>query len=171
MKSSFFLQHVYQTHDSAATILIRILVSIVFIPEGIQKLAFAGILGSGRFASIGIPFPYFFGPFVGIIEITCGLLILIGLLTRLASIPLILTMLVAIISTKLPVLLGEHWWIFHLPEMSRYGFWSMMHEVRADTSMLFAALYLFIRGAGKVSFDKVIYRELSIKHHKPSNLR
>lgn len=159
-----FLYSIFKTSDSSATILIRILVSVVFIPEGIQKLAFAGVLGSGRFASIGIPFPYFFGPLVGSIEITCGLLILIGFLTRLASIPLIIVMIVAIISTKIPILLDEDWWIFHLPALSRYGFWSMMHELRADTSMLFASLYLFIRGAGQCSFDAWVYKECSARH-------
>ena len=165
------LQLIFKTNDSSATILIRILVSIVFLPEGIQKLIFSGLLGSGQFEHIGIPFPHVFGPFVGVIEVTCGLLIILGLITRLACIPLIIIMVVAIISTKIPILLGENWWIFHLPEMTRYGFWSMMHEIRADTSMFFAALYLFIRGAGKMSFDAVIYKELSAKKPRFSKTR
>lgn len=171
MKNLNIMRLIFQTHDSAATILIRILVSVVFIPEGIQKLIFSGMLGSGRFESIGIPYASILGPFVGVIEITCGLLILLGLITRLASIPLIIVMLVAIISTKITILLGENWWIFHLPELSRYGFWSMMHEVRADTSMLLAAIYLLIRGAGKWSFDASIYQVLSIQHHKKGDTR
>lgn len=171
MRNFSLVRLLYHTSDSSATILIRILVAVVFIPEGIQKLVFSGLLGSGRFASIGIPFPYLFGPFVGVIEIACGLFILLGYLTRIASIPLILTMLVAIVSTKIPILLGENWWIFHLPELSRYGFWSMMHKIRADTSMFFATLYLLIRGAGQWSFDAVIYKELHNKHHPFSEKR
>ena len=38
---------------------------IVFLPEGIQKLAFPEVLGAGRFAKIGIPYPEVMGPFVG----------------------------------------------------------------------------------------------------------
>ena len=166
-----WLRLVFRTNDSAVTILIRILVGIVFIPEGTQKLIFSGMLGSGRFESIGIPHAAIFGPLVGVIEITCGLLILLGLLSRFATIPLIIIMIVAIISTKIPILLGENWWIFHVQALSRYGFWSMMHEIRTDTSMLFAALYLLIRGAGQWSFDAWIYEAFSIKHHKFTNAR
>jgi uncharacterized membrane protein YphA (DoxX/SURF4 family) len=66
-------------------ILIRILVGWVFLTEGIQKFLFPAALGVGRFAKIGIPAPHFFAPFVGAVEITCGLLLIVGLLTRLAS--------------------------------------------------------------------------------------
>ena len=72
------------------------------------------------------------GPFVGAVETICGALIILGLFTRLASIPLIVIMIVAIVSTKIPILLGHDLWIFHLPKISRYGFWSMAHEARAD---------------------------------------
>jgi uncharacterized membrane protein YphA (DoxX/SURF4 family) len=90
------------------SILVRLLVGlVVFFPEGIQKLAFPDILGAGRFATIGIPYPNLMGPFVGGIETICGALIVLGLFTRLASIPLIVIMIVAIVSTKLPILL-EH---------------------------------------------------------------
>lgn len=92
-------------------------------------------------------------PFVGVTEITCGLLILFGLATRLAAIPLIIIMIVAIISTKIPIWLGHDWWLFHVAKFSRYGFWSMMHEIRADSSMLLASLYLLIRGGGQWSID------------------
>src|SRR6185369_9699181 len=89
-----------------AVILIRILVGGVFLSEGIQKFLFADENGVGRFAKIGIPSPGFTAPFVAAVEIVCAL-ILIGLLIRLASIPLIIDMLVAIASTKLPILLGH----------------------------------------------------------------
>ena len=68
----------------------------MFFPEGIQKLIFADILGAGRFANIGIPYPEVMGPFVGIVEIICGALIILGLFTRLAAIPPIVIMIVAI---------------------------------------------------------------------------
>src|SRR3984893_16469432 len=97
----------YQTQASGWVILIRLLVGlVVFLPEGLQKLIFPDILGAGRFANIGIPSPELMGPFVGIVEIICGTLIILGLFTRLAAIPLIIIMIVAIISTKVPILLG-----------------------------------------------------------------
>ncbi len=151
-----------QTHESGWTILIRLLVGVaVFFPEGIQKLIFPDILGAGRFEKIGIPFSDVMGPFVGIVEIVCGALIAAGLLTRLAAIPLIVIMVVAIISTKVPILLGQDFWIFHLPKFARYGFWSMMHETRTDFCMLLGSLYLLIVGAGAWSLDALLSRRRS----------
>ena len=99
------------------SILVRLLVGlVVFFPEGIQKLIFPDILGAGRFAHIGIPYPDIMGPFVGVVETICGALIILGLFTRFAAIPLIVIMMVAIVSTKIPILLGHDLWIFHLPE-------------------------------------------------------
>ena len=143
------------TRESGWTILVRLLVGlIVFLPEGIQKLAFPAVLGAGRFTKIGIPYPDLMGPFVGAVEIICGTLIIVGLLTRLAAVPLIIIMIVALISTKLPILLGHSVWMFHLSaDMKRLGFWSAMHESRADLTMLLGCVYLLIVGAGKWSLD------------------
>ena len=147
----------FETRAPGWSILVRLMVGlVVFLPEGIQKLLFPEILGAGRFADIGIPHPALMGPLVGWFEIVCGALILIGLLTRLASIPLIVIMLVAIVSTKVPILLGHEWWIFHLPKLARYGFWSMLHEARADFDMLLGLLYLLIVGAGAWSVDAAL---------------
>jgi putative oxidoreductase len=65
-------------------------------------------------------------------------------------------MIVAIVSTKVPILLGHDFWIFHLPKLPRYGFWSMMHEARADFDMLLGALYLLIEGGGAWSLDAAV---------------
>ena len=140
------------------SILVRLLVGlVVFLPEGIQKLMFPDILGAGRFARIGIPFPDLMGPFVGVVETICGSLIILGLFTRLAAVPLIIIMIVALISTKLPILLGHEVWMFHLAaDIKRTGFWSMMHEARADLTMLLGCLYLLIVGAGRWSLDALI---------------
>ena len=148
------------TQASASTILIRLSVGlVVFFPEGLQKLMFPDLLGAGRFARIGIPFPDAMGPFVGVVETVCGALIIIGLLTRLAAIPLIIIMIVAIVSTKVPILLGHDVWIFHLAhDVKRTGFWSAQHEARADLTMLLGSLYLLIRGGGRCSLDAAMAR-------------
>ena len=153
-----------QTRVSGWVILIRLMVGLaVFFPEGIQKLIFPELLGAGRFTRIGIPFPDLMGPFVGVVEIVCGVLIVVGFLTRLATIPLIITMVVAIISTKIPILLGHEFWIFHLPKFDRYGFWSAAHESRADLAMLLGCLYLLIDGAGRWSIDAVLSNRPALK--------
>jgi putative oxidoreductase len=129
------------TTAPASVILIRIAVGAVFLSEGIQKFLFPNELGVGRFIKIGIPAPEVMGPFVGTVEIVCGSLIIVGLLTRLAAIPLIIDMCVALISTKLPILLGYGFWRFSLSKLSSYGFWSMAHEARTDFAMLLGSIY------------------------------
>lgn len=136
-----------QTKSPArATILIRAIVGAVFLSEGTQKFLFPDALGVGRFMKIGIPSPEIMAPFVGVVEIVCGTLILIGLLTRLASIPLIIDMLVAIATTKIPML-------------AEGGFWKMAHEARTDWSMLLGSIFLLLVGAGKWSLDEFLKRK------------
>lgn len=151
------LSGLMRTRGEGATVLIRLLVGLaVFLPEGIQKLLFPDILGADRFAGIGMPIPEVLAPFVGVVEIVCGALIIAGFLTRLAALPLIVVMIVAIISTKLPILVGHDVAGFHVPKMQRYGFWSMAHEARADVVMLLGCLYLLIAGAGRWSIDAAL---------------
>ena len=133
--------------------LIRLMVGAVFFFEGVQKFLYPDALGVGRFAKIGIPAPELMGPFVGGVEIVCGALVLFGLLTRLAAIPLLINISVAIVSTKIPILLGHGFWTFTLSKLPRYGFLSMMHEARTDFSMLLALIFLLIVGAGAWSID------------------
>src|SRR5262245_27526037 len=91
------------TDAPASVVLVRLLVGAVFLSEGLQKFLFPDSLGAGRFAKIGIPYPEVMGPFVGTFEVACGALVLAGLLTRLAAVPLIIVMLVAITTTKVPI--------------------------------------------------------------------
>jgi putative oxidoreductase len=134
------LQKITATNAPTSVLLMRLVVGAVFLSEGVQKFLFPSELGVGRFVKIGIPSPAFFAPFVGVCEIVCGALILLGLLTRLAAVPLIIDMLVAIATTKLPMLVKS-------------GFWAMAHEARVDYAMLLGALFLLIVGAGAWSLD------------------
>jgi putative oxidoreductase len=142
-----------RTEAPAAVLLIRVMVGLVFLTEGIQKYLYPDELGAGRFVKIGIPAPGVMGPFVGGVEIVCGGLLILGLLTRLAALPLIINISTAIISTKVPMLLGHGYWGFTLAKLPRYGFLSMMHEARTDFSMLLGLLFLLIVGAGAWSLD------------------
>lgn len=142
-----------QTRAPAAVILIRLLVGLVFFEEGIQKFLFPAIQGAGRFVRIGIPAPTTMAYFVGAVEVICGALIVLGLFTRLAAIPLLIDISVAIAATKIPILLGHGYWRFHVPQLSRYGLWAMFSEARTDFSMLLGLLFLVIVGAGPWSFD------------------
>jgi putative oxidoreductase len=155
------IQRIVATSAPASVILIRLLVGAVFLAEGIQKFLFPAEVGAARFAKIGIPAPDLMGPFVGVVEILGGSLLLLGLLTRLAAIPLIINMAVAIISTKIPILLGHGFWGFSLRQLPYYGFWGMAHEARTDFSMLLGSLFLLIVGAGAWSIDRWLVSKAS----------
>jgi putative oxidoreductase len=131
------------TRAPAATILVRFMVGAVFLSEGLQKFIFPDALGVGRFIEIGIFAPHITAPFVGVCEILCGAMFLAGLLTRLAAITMIIDMLVAISTTKIPILVDQ-------------GFWKMAHEARVDYSMLLGCVFLLIVGAGPLSVDVVL---------------
>jgi len=152
------MRGLFITDAPAATILVRIMTGSVFLSEGIQKFLYPEDLGAGRFVKIGIPSPEMMGPFVGGCEIVCGVLLIVGFLTRLAAPVLLIDISVAIISTKIPVLLGHGFWGFSLMKLPRYGFWSMMHEARTDFSMWLGLLFLLIVGAGRWSFDARLMR-------------
>jgi putative oxidoreductase len=147
------IKRILSSHAPTSVILIRFVVGGIFLSEGVQKFLFPNDLGAGRFAKIGIPSPEVTGPFVGGVEIVCGALILIGLLTRLAAIPLVIDMLVAITTTKAPILLGHGFWRFSVSKLPSYGFWSMAHEARVDFAMLLGSIFLLIVGAGAWSID------------------
>ena len=147
------IRRIMATSAPQSVFLIRLVVGGVFLSEGIQKFLYPAENGVGRFARIGIPAPDVMGPFVGVVEIVCGTLILIGFLTRLATIPLIINMLVALLSTKVPILLGHGFWGFSLRNLPYYGFWGMLHEARTDLAMLCGSIFLLIVGAGLWSMD------------------
>ena len=139
------LRKILGTHAPAAVILIRLLVGGVFLSEGIQKFVYPEQLGVGRFTKIGIPNPEILAPVVGGFETTCGVLLLVGLFTRLAAIPLIVIISVAIWTTKIPML-------------EKTGFWAMAHEARTDYCMLLGGVFLLVVGAGVWSLDALVTR-------------
>ncbi|RXF67769.1 DoxX family protein [Arcticibacter tournemirensis] len=140
------LKKIIKTSPLPAVIIIRLMVGAVFLSEGIQKFIFADKLGAGRFEKIGLPEPDFLGYFVGTFEIACGLLVLLGFLTRLAAIPLLSIMLVALTATKVKLVAED-------------GFWSMLHDSRTDWSMLLGSIFLLIMGGGKWSIDRILWKK------------
>lgn len=131
-----------------AVILIRLLLGPIFVSEGIQKFLFPAELGIGRFGKLSIVYPSFSAPFVGVVEIACGILLLVGLLTRFATIPLLIIMCVAIFTTKFNVLVVS-------------GFWKFAHEARTDYSMIMCLIFLLLVGSGSASFDNEIIKKIN----------
>jgi putative oxidoreductase len=141
--TSRFNKIVFETSNDNRAILVRITVGLIFLTEGIQKYLFPGLLGTGRFLTIGFSNPAFWAYFTGTFEILCGTLIILGLMTRLAAIPLIIIMGTAFITTKIPILVHK-------------GVWPWAHEYRTDFAMTLLLIYLLIYGAGRLSFDSKI---------------
>ncbi len=143
----------------SAAVLIRLMVGAVFCSEGIQKFLFPATLGVGRFTTIGIPAPAAMAPFVGIVEIVCGFLVTIGLLTRFAVGPLIIDILVAIATTKIPL-----FW--------KSGFWAAAHEARTDYCMLIGLVFLLIVGPGPwaLDFRRAVRRRKRSGMHLPAGV-
>jgi len=145
-KFNLMTAKIIKTDNSKTTIIIRLIVGAVFLSEGIQKFLFPAIRGAGRFEKIGLPSPEFLGSFVGSFEIVCGILILLGLFTRFASIPLITIMLVAIATTKSDIYIEK-------------GFWEVLHASRTDWSMLLGSIFLLVKGGGFWSLDKRLMKD------------
>lgn len=141
-------KQILDTGSDSKIIFIRVIVGLIFISEGIQKYMVITMLGPAFFSEIGFSNPVFWAHFTGAFEISCGILILMGLLTRVASIPLLIIMIVAFITTKLPLLTTR-------------GFITFAHEYRIDFSLTVLLILLMIYGGGKWSVD---YNILKSKH-------
>jgi uncharacterized membrane protein YphA (DoxX/SURF4 family) len=122
----------------------RIIVGLIFLSEGIQKFILPELVGTGRFTKIGFTNPEFWASFSACFEITCGVLIVFGFLTRLASIPLFIIMATAFVTTKYPLVVEK-------------GFWIFAHEYRTDFAMTMLLLLLIRYGGGQYSLDKLFY--------------
>jgi uncharacterized membrane protein YphA (DoxX/SURF4 family) len=130
--------------QSRSILFIRLAVGLIFLTQGILKFTDVN-MGVNRFTRIGFPHPYFTAHFVGSFEVICGFLILIGLFTRVAAIPLLIVIITAIATTK-------------IPELSRanQGVWFMVSDARTDFAMFMSLLFLLRSGAGLWSCDALI---------------
>ncbi len=77
----------------------RLTLAIVFVQSGWGKLHnLAGV--TDYFTQLGIPYPALQAPFVSAMELLCGIALGLGLLTRLASLPIIVMMIVATLTAR-----------------------------------------------------------------------
>jgi putative oxidoreductase len=132
---------------NSSILFIRLAAGLIFFTQGILKFIDPK-MGVERFTRIGFPHPYFTAHFVGTFEIVCGALVLIGLFTRVAAIPLLIVISTAIATTKIPEL-------FH----ANQGFWFMVSDARTDFAMLCCLLYLIASGPGRLSLDQMRERQ------------
>ena len=139
----------FTTMDDKKVVLARIIVGLIFLSEGIQKFLFPGTVGTARFEKIGFDDPAFWSGFTATFEIVCGAFVLLGFLTRIASVPLLIIMLTAFVTTKWPLLIHK-------------GIWVMAHEYRTDFAMTLLLVYLLIAGGGRCSLDLKFFQTVRI---------
>jgi putative oxidoreductase len=125
--------------DDLAPLLARITVGVVFITSGWGKIHNLEQV-TAFFGELGIPAPAFQALFVSYVELVCGSALLLGLLTRLVAIPLMATMVVAIITAKAEEITGVA---------------DLLGTVEfAYVAMLFG---LVLTGPGKLSLDALLF--------------
>jgi putative oxidoreductase len=118
---------------------VRISLASVFIVTGWGKLHDLAKV-TGFFTELGIPMPAFNAGVVSIIEFVGGSLILVGLFTRLAAIPLALSMLVAILTARR----GDIDGVAALGAFNEFTYFACF-------------VWLLVAGAGAVSLDRVLF--------------
>ncbi len=129
-----------------APLAVRVVVGWVFLWSGWEKLQILPRMIE-NFRSWGIPAPEIVTPFVSGVEFVGGLLLLLGLLTRFAAVPMMIVMLVAIISAKasqidsLETLLGFE-----------------------EVSYLVMFSWLAIAGPGPISLDHLVLKAFRPNH-------
>lgn len=134
------LKRIQLTQGGFGVLILRLVLGAIFFKAGSGKL-FGWFGGHGLegaasfFQSLGIPAPHFQAVFVGGTEFLGGLALILGLLTRLAAIPLAITMIVAIFTAHRD---GD----FYYPLVILCGLVALM-----DT------------GAGKISLDGTLSRK------------
>ncbi len=144
------------TDGPRSILLLRLMAGGVFFWEGLLKFAYTN-QGVGRFTKLGIPYPHEMAVFIACLEIGGGLLLLCGLGTRLITIPFVIEMIVAILTTKISIFFGTS--PLGLPASPpRVGMWAVLHEIRADWAQLLITLFLLLNGPGRWSLDAVLRR-------------
>ena len=125
-------------------ILIRVIVGLVFLFEGLLKFLDPSAFGVARFAALGLPYPQYLAPAVGSLEIAGGLALLLSFYAGEAAIALMIIMAVAITTTKLPLLLGHPVGSFPLPAGAPTGWIAFLHEIRLEFAMFLGSLAIAI---------------------------
>jgi putative oxidoreductase len=144
------------TSGPRATIALRLMAGAVFFWEGLLKFAYAN-QGVGRFAKLGMPMPEVLAPAIAVLEIGGGLLLMSGLGTRLISVPFIIEMIVAMLSTKISLYLGTSP-LPAPPAPPIMGAWAVLHEIRSEYAQIMTCLYLLAAGPGPWSLDALLER-------------
>jgi len=147
------------TTGPKATLALRLMAGGVFFWEGLLKFVYVN-QGVGRFTKLGMPMPEVLAPAIAVLEIGGGLLLMSGLATRLISVPFIIEMIVAMLSTKISLYYGTSP-LPAPPSPPIMGGWAVLHEIRSEFAQVMTCLYLLAAGPGPWSLDAVLLRPLA----------
>ena len=139
-------------------ILIRVMVGLVFVLEGSLKFLRPEELGAGRFEALGLPIPQFLAPLVGGMEIGGGAAILLNLYAGDAALALLVVIVTALVTTKLPILLGRPLGPFPLEKLKEYGWLNFFHQARTDFCMVLGLLAIVIDSGLKLGRKRHWYQ-------------
>ena len=122
--------------------LARVVVGVVFVQSGWGKLGDIDAV-IGFFTELGLPLPAFQAYLASVTELVCGALLLLGLATRFAAVPIVVTMIVAI----------------------RTALWQQVDGVASLFTMIeflyiVLCVWLGVHGAGPLSIDGLVERGL-----------
>jgi uncharacterized membrane protein YphA (DoxX/SURF4 family) len=154
------------TSAPKATLAIRLMAGGVFFWEGLLKFVYAN-QGVGRFTKLGLPVPDVLAPAIAVLEIGGGLLVMSGLGTRLISLPFIVEMVVAMLSTKVSLFLGTSP-LPKPPSPPQAGLWAVLHEIRSDYAQIMCCIYLLAAGPGPWSLDAWLARRRQAQAARPA---
>jgi len=138
--------------------LVRVMIGLVFLTEGILKFVRPQELGAGRFAIIGLPFPQVLAPLVAGIEIVGGVAVMLGIYAGDAALALLVVIVAAIVTTKIPILFGRALGPFLPVKLAHYGVASFLHEARVDLCMLLGTVAVLIDAGLKVGRRRQWYQ-------------
>jgi putative oxidoreductase len=155
------------TSGPKATLAIRLMAGGVFLSEGILKFVYVN-QGVGRFTKLGMPMPGLLAPAIAVLEIGGGLLLMTGLGTRLISVPFIIEMVVAVLSTKIGLYFGTSP-LPKPPALPTVGWWAVLHESRSDYAQLLSCAFLLASGPGPWSLDAVLQRRRASRQANASH--
>jgi putative oxidoreductase len=156
------------TSAPKATLALRLMAGAVFFWEGLLKFAYVN-QGVGRFTKLGMPMPEVLAPAIALLEIGGGFMLMTGLGTRLISLPFIIEMIVAMLSTKISLYHGTSP-LPAPPAPPIMGGWAVLHEIRSEYAQIMTCIYLLIAGPGPWSLDALFLRRPRVSAEAASNV-
>jgi putative oxidoreductase len=148
-------------------LIIRVMTGSVFLWEGVLKFVYVN-QGVGRFTKLGFAFPEVTAHIIAVGEIIGGLLLILGLFTRIVAFYFIIQMIVAVLSTKISLYFGTSP-LPAPPAPPKSGIWAVLHEIRSDFAQILTCLFLLVGGAGRRSFDFIISASKNVRSKKIQN--